>query len=72
MHKWVRLRTQQGKHLKDSIHKVAEIVPHGGYTDAECQYVLSDGTHVTSDHADEIGIDEALAEHMFEVDSMVS
>jgi hypothetical protein len=35
-------------------HDVASRIPHGGYTDAACQYVLVDGWTVNGDHAEEI------------------
>jgi hypothetical protein len=30
---------------------VASIIPHGGYSDSEFQYVLYDGTYILSDNA---------------------
>lgn len=48
----IRLKTQQGKHLKETVVTVTEVINHGGHTDSEFQFVLEDGTHVASDYAE--------------------
>lgn len=57
----IRLRTTHGGKVAGTSHTVAGVVPHGGYTDSECQFVLTDGTHVASDHATVLRSSEAVA-----------
>jgi len=60
--KIVRLKTKIGKREKGTLHGVAEIVPHGGNTDAAGQYLLAFGAsdaYATFDQADLIEGHEA-------------
>ena len=50
----IKLKRQHGPHCAGSEHEVLRVVPHGGHTDSEKQYVLADGTYVASDFAEEI------------------
>lgn len=54
MRRFIKLLTQHGEYPKGSIHEVVRVVPHGGHSDSEKQYVLDDGSHVISDHAEEV------------------
>lgn len=53
----IRLKTQQREHPPGSVHDVLEIVPHGGYTDSERQYVIAGRIYVASDFAEVIETD---------------
>lgn len=50
--RYVKIVTDLGTYSpKGSIHKVVGYVPHGGHSDAEGQYILEDGSYVTTDAA---------------------
>jgi hypothetical protein len=56
----MRIRLNKSVYVlpKGSVHEVKRIVPHGGYSDSEKQYVVEgpagEDVHVISDNAEEI------------------
>lgn len=42
----VEMKVDVGHLLKGSLHLVDEVIPHGGHTDEECQYLLPCGSYV--------------------------
>jgi len=50
----IQLLRDVGSFKKGEILEVLEVVPHGGYSDSACQYVIGKDTRVISDNAKEI------------------
>lgn len=53
----IHLKKSVAHHAAGAVLTVKNVIPHGGHSDSEKQYVLNDGTIVLSDNADVLPLD---------------